>query len=489
MFKGETPIHGQVVTPAEDYERLTRRSQYVCDALVKDGLFEPDFEPQWRVSPYPFRLSSHDAAFLESLGNHLLIFYRALNHLYFESVRGEQPAWVACYMDQGKPSDLIAFGRMKRFRQVLPDVIRPDIIPTETGLCITELDSVPGGIGTTGSLSQAYAKLGDQILGGEDGMIRAFARMVRKWMGTHAGCVAIVVSDEAEDYRAEMTWVASQLTSLSVETYCVHPREIRFSEEGLFLSQSGAERPISLVYRFFELFDLKNIPKSELVMYAAKKGRTIVTPPYKPWLEEKLGFALLHHPILEPFWAKVMGNETFDLLLRLMPRTWVLDPHPLPPTAVIPHLHIDGHAVSDWNDLVYATQRQRSFVVKPSGFSELAWGGRGVSIGHDLPQTEWATTLQRALEAFSSTPYILQDFHKGRKFDVQYHDFAKTECVPMSGRVRLSPYYFVEGDQAKLGGILATICPKDKKIIHGMRDAIMVPCSLATDEKAPVTVF
>lgn len=68
--------------------------------------------------------------------------------------------------------------------------------------------------------------------------------------------------------------------------------------------------------------------------------------------------------------------------------------------------------------------------------------------------------------------------------------FAKTECVPMSGRVRLSPYYFVEGDQAKLGGILATICPKDKKIIHGMRDADpMVPCSLATDEKAPETVF
>jgi hypothetical protein len=26
------------------------------------------------------------------------------------------------------------------------------------------------------------------------------------------------------------------------------------------------------------------------------------------------------------------------------------------------------------------------------------------------------------------------------------------------------------------GGVLATICPADKKIIHGMKDAILVPC-------------
>jgi hypothetical protein len=48
--------------------------------------------------------------------------------------------------------------------------------------------------------------------------------------------------------------------------------------------------------------------------------------------------------------------------------------------------------------------------------------------------------------------------------------------------VRLCPYYFVSGDwgrpQAKLGGVLATICPADKKIIHGMRDAIMAPCAV-----------
>ena len=45
----------------------------------------------------------------------------------------------------------------------------------------------------------------------------------------------------------------------------------------------------------------------------------------------------------------------------------------------------------------------------------------------------------------------------------------------MKGRVRLCPYYFVEGDRVKLHGALATIVPADKKFLHGMRDAIMVP--------------
>jgi hypothetical protein len=45
----------------------------------------------------------------------------------------------------------------------------------------------------------------------------------------------------------------------------------------------------------------------------------------------------------------------------------------------------------------------------------------------------------------------------------------------MKGRIRLSPYYFVEPGKVQLRGALATIVPADKKLLHGMRDAIMVP--------------
>jgi hypothetical protein len=54
--------------------------------------------------------------------------------------------------------------------------------------------------------------------------------------------------------------------------------------------------------------------------------------------------------------------------------------------------------------------------------------------------------------------------------------------VPMKGRARLCPYYFVHGDgeaaRPHLGGVLATIVPADKKIVHGMSEAILAPCSV-----------
>ena len=89
--------------------------------------------------------------------------------------------------------------------------------------------------------------------------------------------------------------------------------------------------------------------------------------------------------------------------------------------------------------------------------------------------------MEQALQAFPTTPYVLQEFHKGRLFELSYLDERNDTVVPMSGRVRLSPYYFVVGDKAELGGILATLCPANKKIIHGMVDAIMAPCAVAQD--------
>ena len=54
---------------------------------------------------------------------------------------------------------------------------------------------------------------------------------------------------------------------------------------------------------------------------------------------------------------------------------------------------------------------------------------------------------------------------------------GKDRIEIMTSRVRLTPYYFVLGGSTQLGGVLATLCPQDKKKIHGMVDAIMVPCA------------
>jgi hypothetical protein len=446
--------------------------------LINDGLFVDGKEDYWRIGCRPFVLSTQQAQFLKDLGQHLLAFYQAINQLYLESLKGTQPPWVHEYFDIGKPDALLEFARMNRFKNSVPGVIRPDLIPTNSSMALTELDSVPGGIGLTGSLSRMYAQQGAAVWPSPDGLITKFSRMLQGALKGQPQRMAIVVSDEADTYRTEMQWVVTQLIQCGWEAYCVHPRDIRFTEEGLFVQQEGQDHPVSLIYRFFELFDLKNIPKGELIQYSVKKGRVVVTPPYKPWMEEKLALALMHHPMLEPFWEKVLSPEAIECLQAIIPPTWVLDPRPLPPTAVIPGLRYRNHAVSNWDWVGEATQKERQYVVKVSGFSELAWGSRGVAIGHDMSQQEWKNTVSHALDTFRTAPSILQVFHKGKQVVVEWYDYQSGAEISMEGRVRLSPYYFVVDGQAELGGVLATICPKDKKIIHGMRDAVMVPCGV-----------
>ena len=83
---------------------------------------------------------------------------------------------------------------MNRFKSRLPQVIRPDIIPTDEGMIITELDSVPGGIGFTANLATQYGQLDYNVTGGSNGMMLGFADMIRFSAKRECPTLAIVVS-------------------------------------------------------------------------------------------------------------------------------------------------------------------------------------------------------------------------------------------------------------------------------------------------------
>ena len=99
-------------------------AEAIRTALPLGGLFA---NQDWRISPSPFPLERSLVRDLESLGRVLLQFYRAVNLLYRQSAEGKQPAWVADYLDRGKPDDLIALQRSPPFKNEIPRVIRPDI--------------------------------------------------------------------------------------------------------------------------------------------------------------------------------------------------------------------------------------------------------------------------------------------------------------------------------------------------------------------------
>ncbi|MEI7955311.1 MAG: hypothetical protein WCJ66_09100 [Verrucomicrobiota bacterium] len=413
-------------------------------ALPEGGLFGGG---GWRYSPQPLRLTRAEARQMMALGHPLAKFQQACDRLYRSSAGEKGPPWLAPLLDAGKPEWMLAWQRDGRTADEFPRVVRPDLILTEQGFAMTELDSVPGGMGVTAWLSRVYAEAGFDVLGGAEGMLEGFRSLL-----PNGG--AVLLAEESADYRPEMAWLTRQLGTawevVPAETYAADGRD---------------------VYRFFELFDWRSVPAAEALAAASAAGGASVTPPFKPHLEDKLWLALLWSPSLKREWEQALRGAHLQRLRQLVPFGWVLDATPLPPHAALPRL--DVHA---WHEVAAFSQKDRHLVLKISGFHPTAWGSRGVFIGHDLSSAEWSDRLIHALDDAQSQPWMLQQFHEGRP--VEHPVFRDDGSVEMmQGRVRLCPYFFTNrAGVTRFAGCLATIVPLDKKKIHGMRDGILVPC-------------
>ncbi len=427
------------------------RARQIQAALPEGGLFA---EKAWRISPEPFPLDKEFVKKLEKLGPVFLKFQKACDTIYRRSRNGSLPGWIADYLDRGKPDSLLEMGMAGNLAEATPRVIRPDLILTEDGFTATELDSVPGGIGLTAWLEQIYSKTNPEatFVGGDRGMFDGFASLFKEPRAD------ILVSKESADYRPEMEWISRELEGdwqvHDAETYEVSDRD---------------------VYRFFELFDLPNIPSAASIGAAAANGAIDLISPFKPWIEEKMWSALFWSHPLKDVWRRELREGNWKRLQSIFPQSWVVDPAEVPHHAVIP-----GLGIQHFSELKGFSQSERELVLKLSGFNERAWGSRSVTIGQDSSQEEWGGAVDEAISSFDDAPFVLQRFHGGRLVEHPWLNPETGKIEMMEGRVRLCPYYFVEaaGKNVRLGGVLATICPADKKVLHGMSDAILVPCQI-----------
>ena len=433
-------------------------------------------EKSWKWSNQAWQLPAEAIDFLHKLGNAGVSFFRALERLYLKSAKGERilrnkdlkTPWVAEYLDAGKPHWLVEHGRSSAMLGVLPPVLRPDLLPTRDGFALTEWDSVPGGIGLTDHLGRIYL--------GEDApeMAKAFGQSLLEQAGELGvdAQFAILVSEESATYRPEMEWLGEELRQDGLKIDVAAPDEISFSNHCAYLN----DQKIDVIYRFWELFDpeITNMPEFAKCVEA---GNLIITPGMRPFLEEKLSLALFHHPRLQTYWQESLSREDRELLLKTIPPSWVLDPSPVPPGASIDGPLVSGDRLQNWKELGEASKKERSLIIKASGFHETAWGARSVVVGEDVSSDDWTQAVEHALANFPHPVSILQEFKKPVTMSHPvYNEGGMIE--PMKGRLRLSPYYFLYGGEAKLSGALATFCPADKKVIHGMKDGALLPCPI-----------
>lgn len=454
---------------------------------------QPLFEAKtWQLSPEAWPLTPEQVRQLETIGAACLEFHQALETLYLRSAAGKNllrnkpllAPWVADYLDRGKPAELVHHARDPKNRGAFPTVLRPDLLLTDEGFALTELDSVPGGIGLTAFLNRLYAdEAGDRVLGHGDAMIENFyASLATLRPDTRNPLIAILVSEEAGTYRPEMLWLAEQLQRLGRRVYCLAPDDVFPLGGELFFDVGGTPEKIDIIYRFFELFDWASIRVAPHILEVWHAGHVAIAPPMRHFQEEKLALALFHHHLLGDFWAESLSKKSLATLRSLIPQSWIMDPAPLPPGAVLDGPRVGGRSLNDWRDLVGASQKERDLIIKISGFHETAWGARSVVLGSDCSREEWQAGVEQALKLAPTNLHVLQEYRKPKRVEHLVYTKASASAPPVAemkaGRLRLCPYYFVVGGAVRLSSALATFCPPDKKIIHGMQDAALLPAKV-----------
>lgn len=445
-------------------------------------------DKQWESSPSPLSLPTDIAEQIVPIGNACFDFLKSISKLYYASKNNKTILrnkdlilpWIAEYFNRGKTDLLLKHLDLNNTKHAIPQIIRPDLLLTDDGLAMTELEVVPGGIGFTSFLHSLYENNDSNLIGSSSDLLNGFYdTLANLTKHNPLPVIAILVSDESETYLPEFIWLAKQLSSLGKKVYCINPNTLYYENSKLKapVNQASEIIEIDIIYRFFELFDLHNIPTASIIIQAIENQTVTVSPPFNPIFEEKLCMALFHHYQLEDFWQESLPKQSFQILKKIIPQTWIIDPQPFGPNAILNGPFVNGKPLSSWLELTKATQKNRNFIIKRSGYNEDAWGARSVTLGNDCSQEDWANKLQLAIQESQTAPFIIQEFKKPKKIT---HPIYNTQQTPTEtdNRVRLCPYYMKNADHAEIKGILATLCPADKKIIHGMTSATFVPCAL-----------
>jgi len=324
---------------------------------------------------------------------------------------------------------------------------------------------------------------GEALIGaGTQDMVEAFyIALCSRMPAVNSPFIAIIVSDEAATYRPEMEWIASQLRMRGRRVHVFHPDDVMPLGDTICVAVDGDPQQVDVVYRFWELFDLANVSISDFLLKAREEAQLSLTPPMRPFQEEKLNLALFHHHILEDYWRESLPKQSYRVLKKVIPQTWVMDPVELPPNAVLDAPHVGGKPITSWSQLIDASKKERNLIIKISGFHESAWGARSVTLGSDSSRADWEAAIQQSIAMADTSLHILQTYEKPKRLRHPVYAPDGKSVSSMEGRMRLCPYYFVDekAQLASLQGILATLCPADKKIIHGMKDAALLPCVLS----------
>jgi hypothetical protein len=406
---------------------MKRTCQLLEKELLKDGpLFAKYKSVPWLISPAWFELNAEQILELKKLGCLLYRFLRACNNLYFTNEK------VAKLVEQGKPEKVIAVQRA--FLKEMPCLIRPDIVLTEDGFKVTEIELVVGGIGMGSKIKEAYLSVIPPPKPFKGSIPGSFLKAVKS---IAAKKKILLVPSFSSRYLPELKLFSKVCKRKGLDVEAMQPEKVRKNMR------------VAMIWRLFEAYEWDKIQLPDEVP---------IYPPLKQFLEEKIWMALLYCEDHRNYWKTSLGKD-FDLLKKYIPPTWIIRENYLP---------------MPLSELMKLGRKKRQYVTKLSGYSEKAWGGRSFTYWGEPSNRRWRGFLSTVMQ--NNQLYILQQFQRSKKYS--FPALINEEIKQVDNlRSRLCPFYFRIGKKVELGDIIVTL--RKCKNVHGATDSIRIPVAIS----------
>lgn len=382
----------------------------------------------FRVSPTPFKLNSEQKKDIEDIGKAICDYMDACIELYNTDESAHE------LLDRGKPK------KYRDAKDVKYLFLRPDLILTDKGFSICEIETSPFGLGLAEILNRAYGNEGYDTVVHQNQLKNYFHLNIGN-TGT------IAYSDKVKAFGGQLDFMAKEVFSGNGKGW--DARQI-----------TSSEIPSKEIYRAFYLSDQfsdENVAKLLRVPH-------IYLPSPTPQFEEKALLSFIWDKRYQSFMKEKLGNSTFDFLRRVIPKTWVLGEEK----------YVDGGLPNEKQDslgLVELGKRSRQYVLKQSGFSTGSSWGEGVKFLHKMGGSRASEIIKSALEDKEHL-YIIQEFNQGKDVAMTFLDNGGLP-KDINVRIRLTPYYAYRGrDRGKLIAAKVTGCENTTEYIHASTASI-----------------
>ena len=381
----------------------------------------------------PFKLTQNQKEEMLNIGKEICNYMDACIDLYHKNEE------VRILLDRGKPD------RYKNVKEVKYLFLRPDLILTDEGFIICEIETSPFGLALAEVLNDAYGILEYNPIISQNQLKNYMQQQTNK-----DGIIAY--SNKVQAFKGQLDFLANQVFGNNNRHW--ESKNISVQQDRLTSDKE--------IYRAFYLNDQYN---DEMVAKILNENHLHI-PSETPQFEEKALLVLIWDKRFVVFFKEQLGEAGFELLRKAIPKTWIIGQEQ----------YVDGGLPNGYlksKDIGQIGKSKRKYVLKESGFNNNSSWGKGVHFLHKCGGNN-ASKLIKEAEEDTEHLYIIQEFKQPETVEMTYID-NNYVYNQKQVKIRVTPYFSYSDNKGELIAAKVTGCDISSELIHAGTGSINAP--------------